>query len=104
MTNIPKWPRAVSGVGQQRDIHESVNPQHWSPPGEWERLGGGKEELVCFGGMGMSPKCPGTKFQLERGGLLMVSLPWKFRACWSSCSREGDLGSGAGRAPGADGR
>lgn len=104
MTNIPKWPWAVSGMGQQRNIHESMNPQHWSPPGEWEQLGLGKEELVCFGDVGMSPKCPGSKFQLERGGPLLVSLPWKFRAGWSHCSREGELGSGTGDAPGADGR
>lgn len=42
-----------------------MNPQCWSPPGEWERLGLGKEVLVWFGDVAMSPKCPGTKFQLE---------------------------------------
>lgn len=64
-----------------------MNPQHESPPGGWEVLALGKA-LVWFGDVGMSSKCPGTKFQLERGGPLLVSLPLKFRAGWSRCSRE----------------
>lgn len=72
-----------------------MNPQHWSPPGGWEGLRLGKE-LVWFGDVGMSSKCPGTKFHLERGGPLLVSLPWKFRAGWSHCSREEELDQGPG--------
>lgn len=65
-----------------------MNPQHWRPHGAWEGLGLGTEELLWFGDVGTSPKCPGTKFQRERGGPLLVSLPRKFSPGWSRWDQE----------------
>lgn len=35
-----------------------MNAEHWSPPGEWEQLRLGKEQLVWLGDVGMSRRCP----------------------------------------------